>query len=77
MRKIEYSYEMLFLTGFISSCIPSRHITVSWSERKFAVHFTSLREIQCFFHLVEKTFIVNKVKIISKISAVMIQSSKC
>jgi len=54
---------MLFLTGFIPSQILLRYIAFSWSERKFAVYFTSSREMWCFFHLIEKMFIVDKAEI--------------
>ena len=49
IEEIGDPYGILFLTGFISPQVPLRYTATSWSERKFAVHFTSLRRIQCFF----------------------------
>jgi len=42
-------YGMPFLTGFISPWVPLSHIAASLLERKFAIHFTSSREMWCFF----------------------------
>ena len=43
MGEIGGSCRILFLTGFISSWISSRHIASSQSKRKFDIYFTSLR----------------------------------
>jgi len=63
MREIRDPYGMLFLTGFISSWVLSRYITVSVREEVCCLLYYFKRDT-VFFHLAEKMFMVDKVKII-------------